>query len=610
MGTGFLEIVATTASGALPVTQARVTVSSGESVLYELVTDESGITEAVPLEAPTREHSLNVNYEGVPYSVCDVKVEAVGFATTIIYGVKILDTETSILPINLLPALEDKQMIELDIPAHNLVSGEERSMERPDAYALPNGSDGYILNDVIIPEFITVHLGYPDNPLARNVRVPFTHYIKNSASHEIFATWPPAALEANIYCIISLTLNRLYHGWYRVRGYNFDITNSTQHDQMFVEGGQIFRTIDEMVDRIFNRFIRRENSPFFAEYCDGRHVTCSGLWQWGTVPLAEQGRNALQILHHFYPTDIQIVETNNIGGEIEPFMGFALRPGMNLPAVYTIQNRLNTISKNFPAISSITNPSGIYDTQTEVAVRAFQNVRESGLIASNGIVEHTTWHRIFSNYSAVKRLDGLVDKRTSNGIERIPFTDIIREGMNGNLVGRAQHILNFISEFYPSVPSLIENFSFTQDMTIAIREFQRLFGLSQDGIIGPNTWRMLNNVYWRIYDTVDIPSIPSISSIPPIPNTPNIPINEQEPYRDTDSNEADFFPSGEIVQEECPFGGVCMNDCDDDTPPPCSHVTELPNPVATSNAHAPKNNMNTLFMCMFLCRSMKRRKQY
>jgi len=208
MGTGFLEVFVTTAYGGMPIVGAKVTVFSGDNILYELVTDESGLTETVPLEAPAKELTLDPNFDGVPYSVCDVKVEAENYATVTTRNVEILDTETSILPVYMLPALNEGEDIERVIPPHNLVSDEARSMEIPPETSTPVSPR--VLSEVIVPEFITVHLGRPDNPSARNIRVPFTHYIKNCASHEIYSTWPPASLEANIYCIISLTLNRIF----------------------------------------------------------------------------------------------------------------------------------------------------------------------------------------------------------------------------------------------------------------------------------------------------------------------------------------------------------------------------------------------------------------
>ena len=183
MGTGFLEIVATTAEEGLPVAGAKVAVMSGGSILYELVTDESGLTETVALEAPAKELTQDMNFEGVPYSVCDVKVEAKDYVTLFIRSVEILDGETSILPVFMEPCLEQGEAQELDVGVHNLTSTENRRMDVPPEAPIP--TTPRVLSEVIIPEFITVRLGRPDNPNARNVRVPFTHYIKNSASHEI-----------------------------------------------------------------------------------------------------------------------------------------------------------------------------------------------------------------------------------------------------------------------------------------------------------------------------------------------------------------------------------------------------------------------------------------
>jgi len=203
MGTGFLEIVTTTGIGALPLPHVRITISENDNILYELQTDESGISKIVPLTTPDKALTLDVNFNGVPYALYDVKAESPGFATTIIRGVEIIDTETSILPINMVPFTQENQVIEIGVGDHNLTSTTERHMERPGPF-MPR-----VLSEVIIPEFITVHLGRPDR-VARNVRVPFPYYIKNVCAHEIYATWPAASLEANIYCQISLALNRIF----------------------------------------------------------------------------------------------------------------------------------------------------------------------------------------------------------------------------------------------------------------------------------------------------------------------------------------------------------------------------------------------------------------
>ena len=148
-----------------------------------------------------------------------------------------------------------------------------------------------------IPEQITVHLGTPDAN-APNVTVPFPDYIKNVISSEIYPTWPEASIRANIYAAVSYALNRIYTEWYRSRGYDFDITNSTQFDQAFVYGRDIFQPISDLVDELFNDYLRRPGNvePLFAAFCNGTTVTCEGLSQWGTVDLAKQGFTPYEIL--------------------------------------------------------------------------------------------------------------------------------------------------------------------------------------------------------------------------------------------------------------------------------------------------------------------------
>ena len=149
----------------------------------------------------------------------------------------------------------------------------------------------------VIPETITVHLGAPNEP-ARNVTLPFWDYIANVASSEIYPSWPENALRANIYAQISFALNRIYTEYYRSRGYDFDITNSTAYDQYFVEGRDIFSNVNEIVGEIFNSYVVRQGSvePLFTQYCNGTTVTCPGLSQWGTVTLANEGLTPYEIL--------------------------------------------------------------------------------------------------------------------------------------------------------------------------------------------------------------------------------------------------------------------------------------------------------------------------
>lgn len=108
-----------------------------------------------------------------------------------------------------------------------------------------------------VPRTITVHMGRPDQ-WAENVTVSFPDYVKNVASSEIYPTWEPAAIRANVLAIISFALNRVYTEFYPSRGYDFQITSTTAYDQKFIRGRDIFENISQVVDEIFNDYIRRQ----------------------------------------------------------------------------------------------------------------------------------------------------------------------------------------------------------------------------------------------------------------------------------------------------------------------------------------------------------------
>ena len=155
------------------------------------------------------------------------------------------------------------------------------------------------------PQRITVHLGAPASNAA-NVTVNFVDYVKNVASSEIYPTWEEAALRANILAIVSFALNRVYTEFYRSRGYNFDITNSTAYDQFFVNGRSYFTNVARLVDELFDDYLRRPGfvEPLAAKFCNGTTVTCEGLSQWGSQNLARQGYDTVRILRSYYGNPI------------------------------------------------------------------------------------------------------------------------------------------------------------------------------------------------------------------------------------------------------------------------------------------------------------------
>lgn len=201
-------------------------------------------------------------------------------------------------------------------------------------------------------------------------------------------TWPEQALRANIHAQISLALNRVYTEWYRSKGYNFQITSSTSYDQYYVHGRNIFEVMSRITDDIFNTYVRRIGTidPYYTEYCDGKTVSCPGMKQWGTVTLANQGRNALSILQYYYGNNIEIVRTNNIQAIPESYPGTPLRLGSTGNAVRTIQRQLNRIARNYPFFGTL-EVDGVFGASTEAVVKKFQ---KQFSLAQDGVVGRDT----------------------------------------------------------------------------------------------------------------------------------------------------------------------------------------------------------------------------
>ena len=270
-----------------------------------------------------------------------------------------------------------------------------------------------------IPETITVHLGAP-NQNAPNVTVPFVDYIANVASSEIYPTWPESAIRANIFAQISFALNRIYTEYYRVRGYDFDITNSTAIDQYFVNGRDIYENISQIVGEIFDTYIVRQGSvePLFAQFCNGTTVTCAGLSQWGSVSLANEGYTPYEILQYYYGEDIDLVSDAPVMNISSSLPDRLLRLGTAGDDVRQIQIRLNRISDNYPSIPKIAIPDGVFSFDTEDAVRRFQEVFS---LPADGIVGKATWYAIQFIYNAVKRLNELDSEGISSMRVAIKF---------------------------------------------------------------------------------------------------------------------------------------------------------------------------------------------
>ena len=349
----------------------------------------------------------------------------------------------------------------------------------------------------VIPETITIHLGLP-NTAAENVTVSFPDYVKNVASSEIYPTWDESALRANILAIMSSALNRVYTEFYRSRGYDFDITNTTARDQAFVNGRSYFENISRLVDEMVGSYIRRTGTvePLAAKFCNGTTSTCDGLSQWGSEALAQEGLDSVEILRFYYGDDIEIVTNAPMAGITESYPGTPLRVGSRGPDVTVVQTSLNRIGQNYPAIPKVSPVDGIFGPQTEAAVKAFQQIFS---LDPDGIVGRATWYQIVRVYVAVLKLAEL----QSEGQEFFfiqEYPEFLSLGDTGVLVEQLQYMLSVLSSFLPQVPDPGMSGIFDNATLNAVRGFERYAGLPVTGSVGEATW----DAIFEQFNSVDI----------------------------------------------------------------------------------------------------------
>lgn len=343
-----------------------------------------------------------------------------------------------------------------------------------------------------VPQTITVHLGSPDSNAA-NVTVPFSDYVKNVASSEIYPTWDEAALRANIYAIVSFALNRVYTEFYRSRGYDFDITSSTAIDQFFVNGRSYFENVARIVDELFNDYLRRPGfvEPLAAKFCNGTTVTCEGLSQWGSQNLASQGYTSTQILRSYYG-NVEIVTNAPIRGITSSYPGTALRRGSSGPNVVVVQVELNRISQNYPAIPKLSPVDGIFGSRTEDSVRKFQEI--FGLEV-DGVVGKATWYSLVRLYTAVTRLSELRSQGQRFYSISWEYPNSPQLGSTGEKVRHLQYMLAVLAEYIRQIPPVNVDGIFGQETLEAVLAVQKYFGLPLTGIVNAATWEEIYDQY-------------------------------------------------------------------------------------------------------------------
>jgi len=407
---GRLQINITSGPTAFPVTDATISISyTGvpENTLEQVTTDSSGQTEVIELDAPPVEYSLDPRNEVQPYSEYTLTVTAPGFESVSISGTEILADVTALQNITLRPSEPQEPEEEVFvIPAHTLYGEYPPKIPEPEIKPIRETGE-IVLSRVVVPEYIVVHDGSPNDSTATDYYVKYKDYIKNVASSEIYATWPANTIRANVLAIMSFTLNRVYTEWYRNQGYDFTITSSTAFDHKWIPERNYYDTISVIVDELFSNYLSRPNvrQPILTQYCDGNRVSCPGwMTQWGSKALGDQGYTPIEILRYFYGDNMYINIAEEISGIPSSWPGYTLTVGASGDKVRQMQEQLNVIAGAYPAIPRII-ADGVYGPATENTVRKFQSV--FGL-PQTGNVDYSTWYKISEIYVGVSRIAELV----------------------------------------------------------------------------------------------------------------------------------------------------------------------------------------------------------
>lgn len=513
MPEGILQVMVTTQE-ALPLKNVKVTITDAENMIVledkTRYTDKDGKTEDILLETEPRPLSLDFANRLLPYKLYNVAIEVQGFIKGEIIGLQIFDGETSLQNIDLLPRPVD---FGSDFESQ-LNIGEPEKLFVP-APNLKEGKENFVLEGIVIPETITVHLGAP-NSTAKNVKIPFVTYLKSVAACEIYPTWPRESLRANIHAQICFALNRIYTEWYPSRGFNFNITSSPSYDQKYVHNRSTFASTDREVEDIFNTYVTKPNrkDPLFTEYCDGKTVKCKGMSQWGTVDDARAGMSALQILRKYYGNNVLIKESDNIAPIPVSYPGTPLRRGDTGRDVRIIQAQLNRVADNYPSQGKMT-VDGNFTQTMETIVKRFQKTFN---LPQDGVIGKQTWYKISYIYVSVTKLAQLTSEGESIDNGAYPGV-VVQRGDRGRNVMIVQFYLNQTAVYVSSIKEVAIDGVFGAAVEESVKQFQRFFNITADGKVGKVTWDKMYETFLSIKNgAVTPPQMPP--AVDKYPGTP------------------------------------------------------------------------------------------
>ena len=103
------------------------------------------------------------------------------------------------------------------------------------------------------------------------------------------------------------------------------------------------------------------------------------------------------------------------------------------------------------------------------------------------------WLQILKSYYG-QNIEIVTDARKTDYTESYPGT-ALRVGSRGRSVALVQTALNRISQSFPAIPKLAVDGIYGSLTEAAVRVFQRVFDLTEDGIVGRQTWYGIERVF-------------------------------------------------------------------------------------------------------------------
>ena len=128
------------------------------------------------------------------------------------------------------------------------------------------------------------------------------------------------------------------------------------------------------------------------------------------------------------------------------------------------------------------------------AVVSFQKTYD---LSDSGVVDRVTWDRIERVYQEIL---ATMPYEYSPG-EILPFPGrVLRDGIEGNDVRALQEYLNYISDYYTSIPKVAVDGIYGASTASAVRAFKEMFDIpGNPERVSSQTWNAITSVYDDLY---------------------------------------------------------------------------------------------------------------